>query len=212
MTSEEQIKKIISYLKSDLEDCKNLKFACFPIFMTVSSGIDFIGGLIHEEGFGSTNSGNSKKRYVLFLKEYMGQIKPVYLDNNFAEYLYDYLRCKISHEVCINGDLHTENNDNFISQHLKFYQAGNSFRIYLHPNEFKNDFLKALSLFLKKFDRETDFKNSAIQKYENRASTIETSVARLRTQYPFGLEQTEYVSSDSTSYQRLRIELSGDTY
>ncbi len=76
MAVEEQIKKIIEYLKIDLEDCNNLKKACFPIFMTVSSGIDFLGGLIHKDGFGTSRNGNSGERYQLFVKDYMGQVEP----------------------------------------------------------------------------------------------------------------------------------------
>lgn len=206
MEIEEQIKSIINYLKIDLEDCENLNVACFPIFMTVSSGIDFIGGLVHENGF----LNNSKIRFINFIIEYMGEINPIYSNENFAKYLYLFLRCNIIHEACINGDLYTENNDKFKNEHLKHYSDANSFKIYIHPLEFKNDFLKALDLFISKFFSDINFKNSVLSKFERRANEIESENSLHKENYPFNLVKTDYSGLDSTSFSQLRIEISND--
>jgi hypothetical protein len=195
MIPEEQIKTIIKYLETDLDDCNNLKKACFPIFMTVSSGIDFFGGLLL--GFRDNNSG---QRFKKFVTDYMGQVKTVYSNPEFAGYLYNYLRCKISHEACINGDLVTRNATDFEKKHLEYYIENNVHRIYIHPLLFKDNFIKAKNIFIEKFENDSTFKGEALQKYSARTEELVENIMRDRRNYSaFGLIGTNEFYHDGTN-------------
>ena len=190
---EKEINTVLKFLQTDLKDCDNLTEACFPILLTVSSGIDFLGALCY--GFNTFSS----KRYPRYINEYMGQIQTTYSNEGFAKYLYNFLRCKISHEACINGDFVTKNSDDFIPFHLKYFEEQENYQIYIHPIEFKNDFIGSLNIFLRKFNENSGFKNDVLSRYNDRTNEVFNEVEEFRITYPFGLQRTNLTSWDGTN-------------
>ena len=162
---ENYIKKNIEYLKKDLKELDNLKIACFPIFAAVNNGIEFISGLIY--GFkDSKNHYNSGDRFKNFIKYYMCKSNKKYGYSNMPEYIYNFLRNKITHEASIGGGFITENSVEYKSYHLKKCTTRNGKQVYIHPTLYRNEFLKALEKFELDYEKDVRIKNNAISNFK----------------------------------------------
>jgi len=148
-----ELNKINNYLKEFFENwlikdvnlikCCNLNFT-LPYILLVSSGIDFLGGLIC--GFNCSSS----KRSVKFIKEWMGEVNSIYREGYMANFLYDNVRSGASHYAMYKKYVTCSINPNVYSpeKHLHVnIRANNNNRIILQVSQFIEDFIKAYNLF-----------------------------------------------------------------
>ena len=189
------ITSIITYLNKDLEELGKLKVACFPI-----------SGLLY--GFKDPISGkpNSGSRFKEFFKNYMRKADSKYNKTNIPEYFYSFLRNKITHEAGIAGGFSTENSERYRDLHLKEHRIGGDKIVYIHPIEYRNDFLKALKFF------EEDYHISSVKQHAiiNFRKSCEESMKQLR-KYPIDLPLVEgEPSTDGTNSKTLFITIARD--
>jgi hypothetical protein len=131
-----------------ISDIKNLEVTnddhktSYPYLSLSFSGIDFFGGL--EKGF---KRDNSRKRFIWFLKNWMGKVFILYKENSLAELIYDSCRNGIIHTAILKNSFTVSSY--FFDENKHLYIDQQKDLIIFHSLRFSKDFIKAQSLYRK---------------------------------------------------------------
>lgn len=205
-TLEKILQDNIKYLKIDLREMDLLEKACFPVFAAVNTGIEFISGLIY--GFKDLDGkGNSKKRYKEFIKNYMSIADSRYGLLNMDNYLYLFLRNKLTHEAGISGEFVTDKDERFKDYHLKQQYIAGEKRIYIHPIKFRDEFFKALEAFENEYTTNQPFKSNV---KNNLLKSLQDASEELKNNSVDLPRVSKEPAMDSTSSRIITILPAGD--
>ena len=157
MNKEEKLAYIEDYLKKyfdemlieDIKMIKNAKpelFFTIPYNLLVSAGIDFLGGL--KEGFGSSSPQRSRN----FIEKWMGEVNPLYREENMSNLIYNCIRCGLSHQAMLKKGFESYSGPCYRGNHLhvRINPKGKK-RIFIHALQFADDFIGAQKLFRKDY-------------------------------------------------------------
>ena len=135
-----------------LGDVKRMTYECglhYLAFGTISVGIEFLGACNDEFDF--AEKGKSKGRFNRGINDYMAQVDPAYATLNKDDFLYEQLRCGMSHLLRPQGKLALMSRRTARSRkftHLCPYTAGSG--TVMVAENFYDDFAKACGLLLEK--------------------------------------------------------------
>jgi len=128
---------------------ENKLYFTLPYVLLVHAGIDFLGGLIC--GFKRNNRSNSHERSVEFIKKYMGDVDPVYRENNMANFLYENVRNGAVHCAMYkkNASCTTDPNGYYPKENHLYVNIDN--KIIIQVSQFIDDFKEAYKRFKEKY-------------------------------------------------------------
>ena len=124
---------IKSYIIPDIKELLSNTEKAGPLFLTVTSGIDTMGGIL--EGFSAVNgNGNSSTRSCNFMVQKMN------IPRKLASLVYTHGRCGAVHEGGIKGGVSLERDEN----NLEIFNRDNNERLVINVYQLAKKFIETV--------------------------------------------------------------------
>ena len=121
----------------------------YPYLALAFSGVDFFGAL--EKGF---EKGNVGKRFCWFIKEWMGEVNPLYKKDCVGKLIYYSCRNGILHNAILKNSFNVSSYLYPKCKHL--HLLPDSRLIFFHSIQFAEDFLAAQKIYRKQISTSKD--------------------------------------------------------